>query len=146
MKMTLSVRVAIACLAVLGVMAAGCSHNKAFFKAGSPINLKKGISIAELSTKPEAFVGQTVLLEGKVSGVCKGSGCWVEVQAADGSSFLAKSMDHDVLVPTDCEGRRIVLQGVVTEVPPDAEAEKPADGHECPRPTYLVSTLGVQLY
>lgn len=96
-------------------------------------------------------MGQTVRLEGTVSSVCKGSGCWVEVKAQDGSTMLAKSMDHSILVPMDCEGRHIVVQGVVTEMPaPAAEnTPEPAQGeapHECPQPTYLVATSGVQLF
>lgn len=127
------------------------SGGRPALKVGKAITVTKPVSITALSNNPETFVGQTVRLEGTVSGVCMGSGCWAEVQAADGSTFMAKSTDHSVLVPTDCLGRKIVVQGVVTAVPVQAQEEEHhheegEEPHECPRPTYLVTTQGVELY
>jgi hypothetical protein len=74
----------------------------------------------------------------------------VEVASARGGSFLAKSLDESVLLPKDCAGRKIVVQGVVTALPaPGAGAhqhtEKEAEGHTCPAPSYVVATRGVEL-
>ncbi len=146
-------RLALACVA-LGLVF-GCAGQKPALKAGSPIDVTEPVSIAQLSTNPAQFVGQTVRLEGTVSKVCKGSGCWVEVRAADGSSILARSLDHSILVPTDCEGRRIVVQGVVNEILPERSEEASHEekaqhegqvAHECPQPAYLVATSGIELY
>ena len=70
--------------------------------------------------------------------------------SASGATFLAKSLDESVLLPKDCAGRKIRVQGVVTMMPAkDAEAHQHADhaaaGHECPAPTYLISTQGAEL-
>jgi hypothetical protein len=83
--------------------------------------------------------------------VCQGKGCWAEVASAKGASFMAKSLDDAVLLPKDCAGQRIVVQGVVTELAaPGAEAHKDHDckteGHACPTPSYLVSTQGIELF
>ncbi len=143
--------VSVVCILIL---VAGCGGKKttneaAALKVGEAITVTEPVVIAELAVTPEAFEGQAVRLEGIVSGVCQGSGCWAEVQAADGSTFIARSMDHSLLVPTDCIGRKIVVQGVVIAIPPAEEEHEDEEGekdHVCPRPNYLVSTQGIELY
>jgi len=118
-------------------------------KVGAPVTVKKPVDIAALAKKPAKFVGRTVRLEGIVKDVCQGRGCWVEVEGPKGVTFLAKSLDESVLLPKDCKGRRIAVEGVVTEMKGETEAEHAehaqAAGHSCPRPTYLVATKGAEL-
>lgn len=113
---------------------------------GAPVVEKQAASIAKLARKPARFVGRTLRIEGVVKDVCQGQGCWVEVQDAKGASFIAKSIDESVLLPKDCKGQRIVVQGVVTALPAkghDHGAEVAA--HECPTPNYVLSTQGAEL-
>jgi hypothetical protein len=119
-------------------------------KVGAAITTKKATDIAKLAKAPKKFVGQTIRIEGTVHKVCQGMGCWVEVASAKGVTFLAKSLDESVLLPKDCAGRKIVVQGVVTELPAkDAEghqhADHKAEDHECPTPSYVISTQGAEL-
>jgi len=75
-----------------------------------------------------------------------------------GAAITTKKPTHidklaeSVLLPKDCAGRKITVQGVVTMIPPkDAEAhahphdEAMAEGHACPTPSYLISTQGAEL-
>ena len=111
---------------------------------GARITVKKPVNIARLAANPAGFSGKTVRLEGTVKDVCQGMGCWVEVEAG-GQSFLAKSLDESVLLPKDCKGRKIVVQGVVKKLPAElAEEPAPAD-HACPKPKYVVATQGARL-
>jgi hypothetical protein len=111
-------------------------------KVGAPVTVREPVAIDALAAAPATFAGQTVRLEGTVKSVCQGSGCWVEVEDKKGATFLAKSLDHSILLPTDCEGKRVVVQGVVTEMKPeDAEHQESGDG-SCPSPTYVVVTQG----
>jgi hypothetical protein len=117
---------------------------------GSPITVKKPVNLAQLAKSPKRFVGKTVRLEGTVKEVCQGRGCWVEVVDAKGASFLAKSLDESILLPMDCAGRAIVVQGVVTKLMAQGHDHehgdgKVAEGHACPAPKYLVSTQGAVL-
>lgn len=112
---------------------------------GAKVTAKKPVNIGQLAQAPEKFKGKTVRLEGTVKDVCQGMGCWIEVQDPSGASFLAKSLDESVLVPKDCKGRKVVVQGVVMTLPQKAHEEKPAEGHACPKPTWVVSTQGVEL-
>lgn len=122
----------------------GCGARQAVH-VGAPLTVREPVSITALAEDPAGFVGQTVRLEGQVKAVCQGMGCWVEVEAADGTSFLARSLDDSVLLPKDCAGRRVVVQGVVTALPAEAGHEPAAEGHACPRPDYVVATQGAEL-
>jgi hypothetical protein len=112
---------------------------------GTAITEKKPVKFAKLVQSPSKFRGKTVRLEGVVKNVCQGAGCWIEVQSAKGETFLAKSLDESVLVPMDCQGQSVVVQGIVTTMPAKPHEHSEEDGHSCPAPTWVVSMLGVQL-
>jgi len=130
----------------------GCgSRQKASWGAakehvGAAVTVQEPVVIAKLAENPADFDGKTVRLQGTVKAVCQGMGCWVEVQDADGKSFLARSLDESILLPKDCAGRRIVVQGVVMTLPKAAAEEPMPADHACPRPSYVVATQGVELY
>ncbi len=112
---------------------------------GAPVTVKKPVVIARLAKNPERFKGRTIRLEGTVKDVCQGKGCWVEVTDGKGASFMARSLDESVLLPKDCKGRHVVVEGRVMPLPRQAAEEPTPADHSCPRPTYVVSTQGVQL-
>lgn len=119
--------------------------------AGAPITVKKPVPIAKLAKSPGKFVGKTILIEGTVKEVCQGKGCWVEVEDANGASFMAKSLDDSILLPKNCAGRKVVVQGVVTRLMPKGHDhhgpahDEAAVGHSCPAPSFVVATLGAVL-
>lgn len=115
---------------------------------GAPVTETKAVPIAKLAKKPRAYAGRTLRIEGTVKDVCQGMGCWLEVQDAKGATFLAKSLDESVLVPKDCKGQRVVVQGVLTARTAkghDHTHEASETPHECPAPSYVLDTRGVQL-
>lgn len=150
MKTVASVRWLAAGLIVTAFIA-GCAGRQTRTSAspslavGTPITVTAPVSITALAADPASFEGQTVRLEGTVAAVCQGMGCWAEVKAADGSTFLARSLDESVLLPKDCAGRKIVVQGVVTRLPSAMASEPKPEGHACPRPDYVVATSGASL-
>ena len=143
---------------LLSIVLTGCLAPVAFagtpaqkpVRVGTAVTAKKPTDIGALAKDPQKYVGQTVRIDGTVKKVCQGAGCWVEVASSQGVTFLAKSLDESVLLPKDCAGRSIRVQGVVTMLPAkEAEAHQHAEpvaaGHECPAPTYLISTQGAEL-
>ena len=137
---------ALCTLLVAGAALAGpgpeaCADAQRF---GAPVTVKKAVNIAKLAKDPGRFAGRTVRLEGTVKEVCQGMGCWVEVEA-NGASFLARSLDESVLLPKDCKGRKVVVQGVVKALPRVAKDEPVEVGHACPKPDWIVATEGVVL-
>lgn len=133
-------------IAIAGAPASGTDP----VRVGAAITTKQPTDIAKLAKDPKKFVGRTIRIDGTVKKVCQGAGCWVEVASSKGVTFLAKSLDESVLLPKDCAGRKIMVQGVVTMLPAkeaDAHqhAEPVAEGHECPAPTFVISTQGAEL-
>jgi hypothetical protein len=146
-----SATVAAVCAAI--VVFSGCAHRGQVasvpaLKVGQEVTVGQPTAIAELAADPARFLGRLVRLEGVVAGVCQGSGCWVEVEGADGGRFMAKSLDESILLPTDCSGQKIVVQGMVVALTPEPEHAQAAEaeGHVCPQPRYVVSTQGAELY
>jgi len=122
-------RISIGLIALLALVWSGCSKSP-FFRGGEEISLKEATPIEQVKTNPRAFAGQKVLVEGTVVGVCKGSGCWALIEAGpSGETIYAKSADHSVGVPTDCEGSWIRVEGEVVLMEP-AEGAEAARDHE----------------
>ena len=119
---------------------------------GAPITVRKPTQLAKVVKEPAKFEGKVLRLQGVVSNVCQGAGCWIEIESK-GQTFLAKSLDESVLVPNDCKGQAVVVQGVLAAKPVNgheghdhaAAAHEGAEAHECPTPTYLLATQGVDL-
>lgn len=114
-------------------------------KFGAPVTVKKSVPVAKLAAAPAKYEGKTVRIEGTVSEVCQGQGCWVRVKDAKGQLFLAKSLDESVLLPKDCAGQYVVVQGVVTALKAKPHEHAEGEGHECPTPEYVVATQGIEL-
>ena len=114
------------------------------FRAGAPITVKKPVRIQKLAKHPAKFEGKVLRLEGTVKNVCQGRGCWVNVEDANGVTFMAKSLDESVLLPKDCAGRKVIVQGVVTSLP-HTHDEATEEGHACPAPRFVLATQGVEL-
>lgn len=113
---------------------------------GAPVTVKKALKIDKLEKNPAKYNGQTIKLEGVVAKVCQGQGCWIEIASPKGATFIARSLDESVLVPKDCKGQKVTIQGVVTTMPAKAHDHSQAeDGHSCPAPTFVLSTQGVEL-
>ena len=113
---------------------------------GAPVTARKKVAVAKLATAPAKYEGKTVRIEGTVAEVCQGRGCWVRVQDEKGQTFLAKSLDESVLLPADCAGQFVVVQGVVTALKAKPhDHEEGVEGHSCPVPEYVVSTQGIEL-
>ena len=112
---------------------------------GAPIQVKAPVNVARLAASPRKFKGRTVRLEGTVKEVCQGKGCWVEVADDKGASFMARSLDDSVLLPKDCKGWHVVVQGRVVALPGAVGLQAEPTDHACPKPEYVVSTAGVEL-
>jgi hypothetical protein len=122
--LTATLLLCVSSIAIAGTPAPGTDA----VRVGAAITTKKATEIDKLAKDPKKFVGKTVRIEGTVKKVCQGAGCWVEVASSKGVTFLAKSLDESVLLPKDCAGRQIMVQGVVTMLPAkEAEAHQHAE-------------------
>jgi hypothetical protein len=88
--------------------------------------------IAQLLARPADFQGQTVRVEGVVTGVCTMMGCWMALAPADapkGPAILIKVDDGVIVFPTSARGKRATAQGVVERVGTTAEGREAAREH-----------------
>lgn len=141
---TLIVSMCLAALLVVPAFAADAAPAVQTF--GAPVTVEKPTNLGKLAKSPAKFQGQTIRVEGTVKAVCQGAGCWVEVVDAKGASFIARSLDESVLLPKDCKGQKIVVQGLLTTMP--QKQKEHAEGetaHECPAPAFVLSTQGIVL-
>ena len=59
---------------------------------------------------------------------------------------MARSLDESVLLPKDCKGQHVVVEGKVVTMPTKVADEPEPKDHACPKPTYVVSTRGIELH
>ena len=143
MRLILTSLALIAALALAGC--AGDSDETAdAIKVGAEMTLTEATALADLVADPAAFVGKTIRIEGTVEGICRGSGCWMLLDDGQGNQFYAKSLDHSVGFPTDCMGKKAVVEGpiIVDAAAAAHEHEEGEEGHACPEPTYLLDMRG----
>lgn len=130
------------------VLAAACAAEpKPTWAGGADFKTESPAAVADIVAHGETYRDRQVQIEGTVTRVCQGRGCWVEVADQD-ANVIAKSLDHTVLFPKDCAGKKVRVLGTVRIDPADkCEADhsgKP--DHECPKPSLLIEISGAKLY
>ena len=92
---------------------------------GRPVQLGREVPeagrvrVAEVLDRPEAFLGKTVVVEGRVGQVCQSMGCWFVLK--DGERQVVVDLEGGKLftVPRDVSGDSVRAMGVVKRVGPD---------------------------
>jgi hypothetical protein len=125
---------------------AAAPQAKTFGKAPT---LTESVAISKLNSTPADYVDKNVLVTGKIVDMCRHSGCWVEIEAADSSRIICKSLDESVHFTTDCIGKQVALQGkLMFDGKAPGAVEKKHEGeaaHSCPAPKVLVSIEGASV-
>jgi hypothetical protein len=140
----------VSAIVLVFVAASLCFATEAVPKTyGKKIEIKETTSVNSINSEPNKYVDKEVLVTGKVSRVCKGMGCWIEVES-DSSKIICRSLDESILVPKDCEGRAVRVMGKVKfdkKASGKDAMKKEGDGpvHACPAPKVFVSTSGIEL-
>jgi hypothetical protein len=92
---------------------------------GAGVSLKKTVSVTELLATPDLFAGQTVRIEGVVSGVCPKRGCWIDLAGdTPGQKVRFKVRDGVMVFPMEENGKYAVVEGVVRKMPMTLEQSK----------------------
>ena len=83
-------------------------------KLGKPLTQTNALSLAELVAKPDAYVGKTVQVKGKITEVCQAMGCWVVV--TDGQKTMRVQMEEGkVSFPKDAAGKPVIAEGTLSK-------------------------------
>lgn len=85
---------------------------------GKGVQLAETTSIDKILADPDAYVGKTVRIEGKVLDVCPMAGCWMELAGESEGKMLKIKVDDGVIVfPVTAKGKSAVAEGVVEAIP-----------------------------
>ena len=86
-------------------------------KLGKPLTLKEATPIAKINANPEAFVGKTVQVKGKVADVCQMMGCWMNlVDASGGDPVRIKVNDGEIVFPKTSVGQTAIAEGKFAKI------------------------------
>ena len=85
-------------------------------KYGEGVSGKEVVAIGELLTDPEAYVGKTIRVEGKITDVCPRMGCWIEISESVATSIKFKVKDGVIVFKPEVKGKEVLAEGVFTRV------------------------------
>lgn len=100
-------------------------------KLGKPLTLTEPLTVAAVMEKPDAFVGKTVQVKGKVTEVCQMMGCWMNlVDPATNQSVRIKVTDGDIVFPKDAPGKMAIAEGKLAKIELTEKQARAAAKHE----------------
>lgn len=86
-------------------------------RLGAPLTLKMQTKIADLTAKPEGFVGKTVQVKGKVTEVCENMGCWMMlVDPETNAKIRIKVKDGEIVFPKSAVGKMAIAEGKMAKI------------------------------
>lgn len=84
---------------------------------GEKLSDAEVIEISTLMETPEDYVGKTVKVEGRITGVCAHRGCWIEIAGDEDYESLRFKVDDGVMVfPAEAMGHVATAEGVFTKI------------------------------
>ena len=96
---------------------------------GEIIEPSQAVPVNLIATEGASLIGSKVKLEGRISEVCQGNGCWLTLQAVDGPLIRIdvprdESGNYVYTFPMDATGRRAIVAGVLQgDIPQQQDAE-----------------------
>jgi len=114
--MRTSIRFVLAAALAFGAVSVTLAAASTLLAYGKPLPAAATLPVSTVLGLSPRLVDQSVLVEGKVFGVCKREGCWVTLaDPAQGSAETLRVTfkDHAFTVPTELAGRTVVAFGVL---------------------------------
>lgn len=82
---------------------------------GEGIRLDEVTAIVDILADPDAFIGKTVRVEGRVLDICPRRGCWIEM-GSENANIRIKVEDDIIVFPAAAKGRIANAEGVVEAI------------------------------
>lgn len=84
---------------------------------GEAVTLTKTTQISEILDNPSDFLGERVLVEGTVVGVCENMGCWMDIASDREFEKIQIKVDDGVIIfPLSARGHEARVEGIVEEL------------------------------
>jgi hypothetical protein len=104
--------VAVVCALVVSSPAVAVAQDTVITR-GAALGSSPTVDLAEAIQSVDAYVDQTVILEGAVKKVCQAKGCWMEVSPKGADRGIRVTFkDYAFFMPTDSQGAEARLEGV----------------------------------
>jgi hypothetical protein len=107
-----------------------CTLRAGELKLGEPLRQKRVVSLADLTAKPDSYVGKTFQVKGKITEVCQAMGCWIMLTDGKGAMLRIQMKEGVVAFPKDAAGRSVVAEGTLAKYELSKEAAIAAAKHE----------------
>lgn len=103
------------------------------------------VSLKDLVKNPAAYADKLVITEGKVTSVCQGRGCWLELGDESGSAHV-KLGGHKFFVPRTSSGKSAIVEAKVLPAVDDGHCEQEAAEQTGRVAKVELLATGVELY
>jgi hypothetical protein len=84
---------------------------------GAPLSAAPAVPLDAVLAAPEKYAAAPVKIAARVARVCKKKGCWMTLAGEKGEPdpmVRVTFKDYGFFIPTDAEGARVTLEGVVS--------------------------------
>lgn len=85
------------------------------------------VASSDLFADPNAFVGKTIRVQGRIADVCQQAGCWMVIAEGD-KTMRVMMKDHAFAVAKDITGQDCMIEGTVSVNELDADTVKHLEG------------------
>ncbi|HEU4535796.1 MAG TPA: DUF4920 domain-containing protein [Polyangiaceae bacterium] len=103
------------------------------------------VALSELVREPARYADKTVRVAGKVSSVCQGQGCWLELGDEAGSAHV-KLQGHSFFIPKDSSGRQAEVEARVFPAVAKGHCEQEAEEQTGRVAKVELEATGVELF
>ena len=120
---------------------------------GEALTLSETTKVSDILATPEKYVGQKVLIDGMITGVCTSRGCWMNI-ASDKAfqEIQVKVVDGVIVFPMSAHGKMAKVEGIVESLneygevsirkEKHKEGEYKGDAKEHTKNSYRIRALG----
>jgi len=90
----------------------GCSttNNNCY---GQTISSNSAVTIKELQSHKNKYLGKTVKIEGTITEVCQQMGCWFYVNDGTGTIYVDLGMKGNFTIPKNSAKSHVIVEGTV---------------------------------
>lgn len=103
------------------------------------------IALSDLVREPSRYADKTVRVSGKVSAVCQGQGCWLELGDEAGAAHV-KLKGHSFFVPKDASGKQAEVEARVFPAVDKGHCEQEAEEQTGHLAKVELEATGVELF